>query len=359
MTLIQRHNTLRLRFALWTAGLLLGAFGLFGALVYFNMARGLSASVDNSLEVSTAQAIAAIVDNGQLADGLPISPAITSLNERGLTIRILRLTGSVIEAVGLYRDMPTLAANLSLAQQGYSSFSSLLDSSTQEQIRFQTSPVIANNHVIAIMQVGQSLDGASDTLEQLLTILLVSIPLLVCVAAAGGYLLAARALAPIDTITRTAQRISAHDLHERLHLPNTNDEVGRLASTFDVMLERLEASFRRERQFTADASHELRTPLTAMQTVISVLRESRRSPEEYEQALDDFAGQTSRLRSLVEDLLHLAHVDAGASKVVKPVLLSALLQDVSATLASLAEAERTYAHYPYPPNLMIMGMLMI
>ena len=96
------------------------------------------------------------------------------------------------------------------------------------------------------MQVGQSLDSVNDTLEQLLTILVVSITLLVCMAAAGGYLLAAHALSPIDIVTQTAQRISAHDLHERLNLPSTNDEVGRLASTFDMMLERLEASFQRD-----------------------------------------------------------------------------------------------------------------
>lgn len=214
---------------------------------------------------------------------------------------------------------------------------------------------MSQDRVIAIMQIGLSLTLSSDTLEQLQTILLVSIPLLVCIVALGGYLLSAHALAPIDTITQTAQHISAHDLHQRLNLQSTDDEVGRLASTFDMMLDRLEASFQRERQFTADASHELRTPLTAIQTVISVLRERRRSPEEYERALDDFAVQTSRLRTLVEDLLHLARVDAGASKVAKPVALSALLQDVSDTLASLAEAKGLTLITCIPQNLLIVG----
>ena len=105
MTVIQRHNTLRVRFALWIAGLLLTALVLFGGVVNLSMASGLAGSVDDSLQVSTAQAIAAVVDNGQLADGLPLTPAITTLNERGLTIRIL-------EAVGLYRGLPILRANL-------------------------------------------------------------------------------------------------------------------------------------------------------------------------------------------------------------------------------------------------------
>ncbi|MEO8391371.1 MAG: ATP-binding protein [Chloroflexota bacterium] len=355
MNVIRSHNTLRVRFALWTAGLLFAALGLFGALVYFNMARGLASSVDDSLEVSTAQAIAAVVDNGQLADGLPVSPALTALNERGLTIRILAFDGTVIEAVGLYRALPMASANVALAQQGYSSFASLIDPTTQERIRFHTSAVMAENRVVAIMQVGQSLDSVDDALEQLLTILIVSIPLLVGLTAAGGYFLAARALSPIDVITQTAQRISAHDLHQRLKLQSKNDEVGRLATTFDMMLGRLEASFQRERQFTADASHELRTPLTAMQTVISVLRERRRTPEEYERALDDFAGQTNRLRTLVEDLLHLARIDASGNKIAKPVDLSALLQDVSGALFSLAEAKRLRLSSQIAPDLMMLG----
>ena len=110
MTVVQRHNTLRLRFAVWTAGLVLTALVLFGALVYFNMSRGLAASVDDSLEVSTAQAIAAVVDNDRLSltNGLPASAAITTLNERGLSIRVLSLNGERIAGVGLYSDLPIL-----------------------------------------------------------------------------------------------------------------------------------------------------------------------------------------------------------------------------------------------------------
>jgi nitrogen fixation/metabolism regulation signal transduction histidine kinase len=123
-----------------------------------------------------------------------------------------------------------------------------------------TSPIIEDERLIATLQVAQSLEQVQATLQRLLITLLVSIPLVVVVAGLSGYGLAARALRPIDQIARTARRISAEDLSERLNLPNTNDEVGRLANTFDEMLSRLDEAFQRERQFTADASHELRTP---------------------------------------------------------------------------------------------------
>ncbi|MCB0092231.1 MAG: HAMP domain-containing protein, partial [Caldilineaceae bacterium] len=99
---------------------------------------------------------------------------------------------------------------------------------------------------------------------------------------------------------------STQSLSARLNLPASEDEVGRLAATFDSMLTRLDNGFRREQQFTADASHELRTPLSAMQTIIDGTLARRRAPAEYEQALADLAHETKHMRTLTEGLLHLA-----------------------------------------------------
>lgn len=355
--MIQRYNTLRVRFAFWIAGLLFAILLIFGIFVYTSMAGGLAASVDASLQLSAVQAIAAAVDNGRIsiADGIPEPSAITALDDRGFTIRILRLDGTVQGAFGLYRTLPASDSDIAAALEKNEQFSTVIEPSQQEPVRFFTAPIIEDNQVLAIIQVAQSLDPVYDTMEQLLTILLVIIPLLVALTSVGGYVLAARALAPVDAITQTAQRISAHDLHERLNLPSTKDEVGRLATTFDMMLGRLEASFQRERQFTADASHELRTPLTAMQTIIAVTRECPRSPEEYEQVLDDFSCTTGRLRHLVEDLLQLARRDTSTQIVFKRVDLSTLLQDVNAVIEPLVEAKHLKLVSAISDHLELMG----
>jgi len=101
----------------------------------------------------------------------------------------------------------------------------------------------------------------------------------------------------------------------------------------------LDESFRRERQFTADASHELRTPLAAMQAILSVIRQKPRIAEEYEQALADLAEETDRLRGIVENLLHLARSDAAPEPVRESVDLTTLLHDVTDSLRALAEAK--------------------
>ncbi|MEO7909256.1 MAG: ATP-binding protein [Roseiflexaceae bacterium] len=354
---MQRFSTLRARFALWIAGLLLAALLAFGALVYVSLSSSLRAGVDDSLQLSAAQAIAAVnIEDGEItiADSIPETSALVGLRERGFTIRVLSPTGQLLQAVGPYRDLPVATTSMQTALQRQPSFATVTAPANNATVRVYTTPLVKNTTIIGVVQVARTLEDVQDTLQRLLGALLISIPLLVCSAAAGGYVLAARALRPIDTITRTARRISAQDLHARLNLPPTDDEVGRLAATFDTMLNRLDASFQRERQFTADASHELRTPLAAMQAILGVIRAQRRTPEDYEQALDDLAEEANRLRGMANDLLLLARGET------PPVLwemvdLTLLLHDVTASLAPLAEAKGLCISPDVTLGLMVCG----
>ena len=351
-------QTLRFRFALWVAGLLCAVLIVFSSFVYFSLKNGLLTSIDDSLRLNATQANAAVnFENGQInfTDSVPEGPTASDLAERGLTIRILSPRGDLIEAFGPYRNLPVSASSLNAARQNQSEFFTITDSGVSEPVRFYSAPIIQNGGLAGIVQVAQSLGPVNDTLTRLLTTILLGTPLLIAIAGFGGYFLAARALTPIDKMTRTAQRISAEDLSARLELPGTNDEVGRLAATFDHMIQRLDEAFQRERQFTSDASHELRTPLAAMQAIISVIRQERRSPEDYEQALDDLAEETDRMKSLTEDLLKLARNDTNNSYVFEPLDLSVLLTDLNESLQTLAENKGLVIKREIEDNVIITG----
>lgn len=346
---MKQINTLRVRFALWTSALFLIVLVIFGIYVYGNMARGLSAAIDNSLMINASQVAAGLnIDNGKLilSDSLTEDPENADLRGRGFTIRILTPQGKLLQEFGPYHGLP-----VSLIQ----SFSNYTDPASKTTVRIYNQPVYDNNQFVAIVQVAQSLDDVKDTLQKLLFTLLVSVPILVTVAGISGYFLAARALAPIDQITLTARRISAADLSTRLNIPITDDEVGRLTQTLNDMLVRLDDSFQRERQFTNDASHELRTPLTAMQAILGMIREKRRTPEEYEQAFDDLNEETDRLRTLVENLLRLARGDKQNNNLFEEVNLSMLLKDVSDSLRPLAEAKELSLNCETSENLILLG----
>jgi heavy metal sensor kinase len=108
-----------------------------------------------------------------------------------------------------------------------------------------------------------------------------------------------------------ARRITAEDLSERLDAQLPDDEVGRLARTFDEMIARLDGAFRRQRRFTADASHELRTPLTAIKGQVEVALAKPRAAADYEQVLRSVNEEADRLIRMVGSLLTLARADAG------------------------------------------------
>ena len=351
--------TLRARFALWVAALLLAVLTVFGAFVYFSLAQGLAGALDDSLRLSASQVAAAVnIEDGQInfADSLLEGGNVAEeLRGRGLTIRLLDPAGHVVHSFGPYRTLPVDAASLAAGRQGQTAFATVAAAGQGEPVRFYTAPIIENGQLVGIVQAAQSLGDAEDTLHRLLAALLIGGPFLTLLAALGSYLLAARALAPIDQITRTARRISAEDLSRRLNLPATNDEIGRLAATFDDMLARLDAAFRRERQFTADASHELRTPLAAMQAILSVTRAQPRSPADYELALADLADEADRLRSLVESLLQLARSEDAVVATRAAVDLSTLLHDITDSLRPLAEAKGLALICDVPPGLSLVG----
>jgi heavy metal sensor kinase len=146
--------------------------------------------------------------------------------------------------------------------------------------------------------------------QQLLIDLLLALPVILLLATGGGLWLAHHALRPVQVITRTARQIGASDLHQRLRLAR-RDELGELAATFDQMLDRLEAAFERQRQFTADASHELRTPLTIIDLEANQALTQPRTPDEYRQAIVVMQQENSAMARLVNDLLILARADSG------------------------------------------------
>lgn len=355
---MNRLKTLRVRFALWIAGLFLTVLVVFGLLVYVSMAQGLAASLDASLSLNASQAAAGTdVRNGELdlSDGFVEQPENAELRERGFTIRLLNPEGQVLEEFGPYRALPITADSIAAARQHQTTFATLNDPAHQTPVRVYTTPIEDNDQVVGIVQVAQPLTGVQDILRRLLLTLFISVPLLVIVAGWSGYFLATRALAPIDQITRTAHRISLNDLSARLNLPPSDDEVGRLATTFDTMLARLDESFRRERQFTADAAHELRTPLAAMQAILGMILEKRRTPADYEQALVDLAEETDRLRTLTEGLFLLARGDMRQLALTETVDLATLLRDVTDSLGLLARAKGLTLTCTVPDHLTLTG----
>jgi heavy metal sensor kinase len=139
-----------------------------------------------------------------------------------------------------------------------------------------------------------------------------ALPLLVLLASLLGYWLSGWSLAPVKRIIETAESIGAQNLSRRLDVPKPRDELRRLTQTLNAMLERIETSFNRITQFTADASHDLRTPVAVMRTAAELTLRRTRTAEEYRAALSTILKTSVETSELLENLLTLARADAGA-----------------------------------------------
>ncbi|WP_433215013.1 ATP-binding protein [Microtetraspora malaysiensis] len=150
-----------------------------------------------------------------------------------------------------------------------------------------------------------SLEPVRDALNVLRNLLLVGIPALLLLVAGVSWLLVGRALAPVSAIRRTFADITTSDLHQRVPVPATGDEVARLARTMNATLDRLEGAVEQHKRFVADAAHELRSPIATLRTRLEL--GGREAPELTREALTD----VERVQRLAADLLLLARLDAG------------------------------------------------
>jgi heavy metal sensor kinase len=189
-----------------------------------------------------------------------------------------------------------------------------------------------------VLRVARSEERVREELAEIMAVFLIGLPLVVALAGIGGYLMARRALAPIDHLASAARRITAERLHERLAVPNERDEIGRLTAVINDTFARLESSFDRLRRFTADSSHELRTPLAVVRGLGEAAVARRRSLAEYEEAIGSMLEEIDRMSRLVDTLLRLSHGDAGTIRVSRePLEIGELVREVASSLGILAD----------------------
>jgi two-component system OmpR family sensor kinase len=176
-------------------------------------------------------------------------------------------------------------------------------------LRLRAVPVEAESGRLVVV-VGTGFGDRDESLRTLATWLLGGGAAALLLASFAGYAVAAGALRPVEAMRRRAAAVAPGD-GGRLPVPPARDEIARLGSTLNEMLDRLEGAFDRERAFAADASHELRTPLGILRAELELALRQGRSPGELRAALESAAEETERLIRLAEDLLVLARLDDG------------------------------------------------
>jgi heavy metal sensor kinase len=331
-----RSASIRTRLTTWYAAAMFVMLATYATATYAAVRHEFIEQIDDQLgdDFEAAEQGVAVPPDGGERFRDPDQPP--DENERRL--RSLEIWSADGEIIFRSPGAPTLPVTLPDPPPRGGTYASL--TADGQPWRTLTAPALLDGRAVTI-RVSRSEARVREQVREVLVVLVLGLPLVVGLAGIGGYVLARRALAPIDRLASEARRITADRLHERLTVANERDEIGRLAIVINDAFGRLESSFDQLRRFTANASHELRTPLAVIRGIGEVGGGETRTPEEYKDAIGSMLEEVDRLASLVDTLLRLSHADAGRVPLArKAVDLGDLVRDVGASLALLADERR-------------------
>jgi heavy metal sensor kinase len=338
-----RLRSLRARLTLWYTSLLTVTILLLGGIAYGFLGYSLARDIDRALQ-GVALALAEQSPRGSSPAVPPDIDAIfrrffgMSPWDRYVERRHPWSDRTPQESPSRGARLPLSPQALNRAAKGLATFETVQGLGAYP-VRALTYPVREASRVTSLIQVGMSLESVAVTRRRFLLVMAAVLPVAILLAGGGGWLLAQRALKPVDQMTAAARRISAEHLDERVGTTGTGDELDRLASTLNDMLSRLDLAFRQMRQFSADVSHELQTPLTILQGELEVALRTPRSPEEYRHVLTSALEESERIARLVEGLLLLSRADAGVLRMDhQPIDLPRLMAEVCERMQILAAA---------------------
>jgi heavy metal sensor kinase len=328
-------DSVRTRLTLWYAAVLALSLIAFALLVYYAAAAIFYERQDESL-LSTAQTVAsAYVEEFAEAHSLDKAGEIV-LAELVFPNRYVQVTDKDGRPIALSKNLSGTVVPIpaSARSQARTQSSSLV---TVNRLRAAVVP-LSSERELGFATVAEPLSVIEEGLRRLRRDFFAGIPVVLLLASAGGYFLARKSLGPITSMNRQTQRISAESLSSRLDVTNSRDELGRLATTINDLLARLETSFKQQQRFIADASHELRTPLAVLRGETEVALTKTRTIDDYQDSLSLIKDEAERLSRIVEDLFILARqpVDAPAAMLKELLSLNEVVRDCARAAQVLA-----------------------
>jgi len=310
-------NTQSLRFRLigWYACLLVGCFLLLGAATYLALRTSLVGAVKEN-QLRRARQIAQLLrEKIELHNENQVGNEIEARYAPDLNDRFVRISQK--DGVVLYLSSPPKSQSFEPATVPPPRWPADTEASREVPL-LGGRALMLTAHTLQLpggltylVETGASMDDVRAELRKWLYFLGAMLPIVGAIAIGGGYILVKRALAPVDQITASAERMSSHNLSGRLPVARTGDELERLSIGLNHMIERLDAAFQYSRRFVADASHELRTPLTVLKGELEDLVRTDKLSLDWRDRLGSALEEVERLTNIVEGLFAISRLDAG------------------------------------------------
>lgn len=352
---------IRWKLTLWYTVLLAITLSIFGFALYFSFKYTLMKEASNTV-IIRAQQISTFIEIGDHGrhneEGNFLDISDPSLPEKfsseGVYIEIYDRYG---HSINKSSNLKNLTLDKSFNQKNKKGLTYIQNLAELGPVIIYQKSLKKGDKLRGTIKVAKSLKFINESLDRLRKTLISVFLITLALSFGIGIRLAKAALDPIDWITKTARTIETGVLNKRLNWQGPVDEFGRLASAFDEMLDRLEKSFQKEHQFTADASHELRTPLTIIKGEAEVsLRGKNKKIEEYQRSLTSINEEVNRMFKIVNDLLTLARADSKSQQLeIEPVDLNNLIYKVKSQFESLAYRNKINFIFEEKEKILLQG----
>jgi len=338
-------KSIKFRLTVWYLVAIAVLLAVFGAVAYYLLSKNLYRNLDESLQARVTEIQGSItVENGQFRfeqkfdDLVMIYDADGALKLRlGPNVRFSNIEQTVQQALF-----------------GKTSFQSVSTTEGQD-VRLFAAPFNVDSRTRIAIVVGRLPSDIRNMLAMFRMVIINSALVVVLLAGVGGMFMADRTLRPVEYIADTARGIGESDLSRRIDV-QTDDELGRLASTLNGMIGRLDEAFKKQRQFVADASHELRTPLAVIQAESTLGLEKIRTQAEYRRSLELVSQEVAYMSEIVSKLLLLARNDAGCDPIdFEDVNVTELFGELSQDVEALVQEKGLQFNLGPMDNLTVRG----
>lgn len=346
-------RTLKARTTFWNVLVVASALGLFAVLLYAWLARTLYGHHDGDLQEDARRVVNALsseTDPIAVLEALDrqgtVAPYLMIRDAHGQMIYRSERLAKVEPDIGAHEVLTHAAAMGTLEEQFFTV------QLARGPVRFTCVPLSTPSGTY--LQLGRALGDVGMMLEAVALASAVLIPIVIVVTSFGGFLIAKRALRPIDAIAKELESVQATALSRRIdpHAPDV--EVARLTSSINQLLDRLNTSFNTMREFTADVSHQLQTPLTVMKGAIEGAQGGKAADQRA--VLESLSQEVTALSATLGDLRDLALADADSSgSRAGPVSVSDVFSEAGELLCALAESRGVTCETAIQPGLTVWG----
>jgi heavy metal sensor kinase len=311
-------RSISFRLVAWYAGWLAVIFLLLCALLYFDLRHFLESDLRQSQSRRARQIANTLLVHVKQTGEAAVASQTKDWYEPEINDRFIRITradGTLVYVSEAPKDQSFDPAEVPMfAPSPEPEFSRKLKLSGGNTLLIAALNFKSSGNPDYLVEFGELLDPVETMLNHLFLQLALGLPLAVVIITVGGYLLVRRALTPVEQVTRAAERITQHNLSDRLPVSSTGDELERLSISLNRMITRLDDAFQNSKRFVADASHDLRTPLTIMRGELESFAEDGRLDSELRDRAGSMLEEVVHLGKIVEQLFTLSRLDAGEAQ---------------------------------------------